>query len=273
MKAQLSRLALFLLLGSLPVSAAIHALQLASPAIGDSTRVLVVTPTSFDDARDPAYDAVIMLHGWSGDETQWKKDADSQFLADRYDLVLVLPDGGYDGWWLDNQLQPTRQYARYLAEELKPLMIRRYNVSPAGRSWGILGLSMGGYGSLMEAFRHPGDYAAVVSLSGVTDLTRHSDNWGLPEALGDISGQEARWQANTPLHLAAQPAADNFPAVLLICGWDDFAFPENTELFDQMRGSGYSVEFLQAPGAHTHAFWQEHVQRAVLFIVSHMPHR
>ena len=76
-------------------------LKTPSVALSDSNRVIVATPSEFDPQQKGGYPFIVMLHGWSGDETQWEDDSDLQMLCDTYNILLVLPDGGYDGWWVD----------------------------------------------------------------------------------------------------------------------------------------------------------------------------
>ena len=210
-----------------------------------------------------------MLHGYSGDQTQWEADADLQLLCDTHDILLVLPDGGYDGWWLDTDLLPGRNYETHIHQEIKIWVVENYNGSREASQHGIMGLSMGGFGAFVQGLKFPGSYAAIASLSGVMDITLHVDNWGLSKALGEYSLNHAIWEAQNPLHLSQKVSRPSNPDFLLICGRDDFAFPENQSIAHQMMRLKYSIKFQEEAGAHTHAFWKTHVGSAVEFIVDH----
>lgn len=257
-----------LLCFALPLSASIEKLKIKSPAIGDSTRIIVATPTDYTGTDLSVTGMIIMLHGWSGDETQWEDDSELQFLCDRYSVILVLPDGGYDGWWIDPPNSSKRRYAKHLHDELIPWVEQRYNFTTTKNTRGILGLSMGGFGSVVQVFRYPHAYAAAASLSGVMDLTRVQDRYGIVTALGSFDKHEARWREVNPLDLAKTPAPEGFPALLMICGWEDRFFPENEDTFEALRSSGYDVRFMAAPGTHSHQFWKDHVEQAILFITA-----
>jgi len=45
-------------------------LKVPSVALSDSNRVIIATPTDFDPDSRGGYPFIVMLHGWSGDETQ-----------------------------------------------------------------------------------------------------------------------------------------------------------------------------------------------------------
>jgi len=251
-------------------SARVQHLSMPTAALTDSNRVIVCTPIDFNPQKAGGYPFIIMLHGWSGDETQWEQDANLQYQSNRYGLLLILPDGGYDGWWLDASHQTGRDYATYLHEELPPWIETHFNGSSNSAHHGILGLSMGGFGTLLQVLHFPDDYAAAASLSGVMDITRHSQSWGIATALGPLDGNLKNWQANNPLTLASNPAPANSPAILLICGRDDITFAENQDMVRQLQVSGYPATLQEEAGAHTHIFWKTHVGEAVAFLASHL---
>lgn len=244
-------------------------LKAPSLALTDSNRVIVATPDAFDINRKQAYPFIIMLHGWSGDETQWDNDADLQALCDTHNILLVLPDGGYDGWWVDTEVSQGRNYATHIRQEIKILIVENFNGSPLPEQHGIMGLSMGGFGAMNQALKHPDNYAAAASLSGVMDVTRHTENWHLTNALGLYTEEPSRWEQSNPLHLAMKKAPPASPPLLLICGRDDFAFQENKEMAQQLQQSGYTSFFREEEGTHSHLFWKTHVASAIEFIVSY----
>ncbi|MCF7826350.1 MAG: prolyl oligopeptidase family serine peptidase [Candidatus Marinimicrobia bacterium] len=243
-------------------------LKAPSLALSDSNRVIVATPTQFDLHKKGGYPFIVMLHGWSGDETQWEKDADLQTLCDTYNILLVLPDGGYDGWWVDSEQQPDRNYDSHIHEEIIIWVVEKFNGSKKPTRHGVLGLSMGGFGAIYQALKYPDNYAAVASLSGVMDITRHTENWHLSNALGLYADNPDRWKKNNPLDLAGKKAPAHSPRMLLICGRDDFSFKENQEMAKRLKDMGYQCEFREEAGAHTHTFWKTHVGSAIKFIVS-----
>ncbi|MCF7823688.1 MAG: prolyl oligopeptidase family serine peptidase [Candidatus Marinimicrobia bacterium] len=242
-------------------------LKLPSHALIDSNRVIIATPNSFDVNRAKRYPFIFMLHGWSGDETQWEDDSDLQALCDKYDVLLVLPDGGYDGWWIDTDYLPGRNYDSHLRQELKPWIITIFNGSDISAEQGIMGLSMGGYGSILQALKHPEEYAAASSLSGIMDITRHPDKWGLKWTLGDFTDSPANWHSNNPIDLIRTQNTYTGPALQLICGREDFAFQENLDMAAQLDTLGYAIDFLEDTGTHSHKFWKSHVEIAIKFIV------
>jgi len=252
-----------------PVSGDILHLKTPSIALADSNRVIVATPSLFNPHRKGGYPFIVMLHGWSGDETQWEDDSDLQSLCDTFQILLVLPDGGYDGWWVDSEVSPGRNYATHILQEIKIWMVVNFNGSMDPANHGVMGLSMGGFGAITQVLKYPDNYAAAASLSGVMDVTRHTENWHLTGALGLYVDDPDRWKRNNPLHLAEKQAPRNSPNMLLLCGRDDFTFKENQEMAKLLELKGYKIVFREESGTHSHTFWKTHVESAIKFIVSH----
>ena len=250
-----------------PLFGKIHKLKVPSVALKDSNRVIVATPKGYNPTLKGGYPFIVMLHGYDGDETQWAKDANLQELCDTYNVLLVLPDGGIDGWWVDTELLPGRNYETHIHQEIKIWMVKHFNGSIQSSQHGILGLSMGGFGAFLQALKFPESYAAAVSLSGVVDITRHPDNWHIVNALGAYSDNPENWKTNNPYHLLQKAAPKNSPDLLMICGRDDFTFAENQATEQQIKKYGYSGELQEEAGTHSHAFWKTHVPAAVDFIV------
>jgi pimeloyl-ACP methyl ester carboxylesterase len=95
-------------------------------------------------------------------------------------MIVVMPDGGAMGWYTDwyagdRPVQP--RWETYHVGELVPWIDATYRTIAARRGRAIAGLSMGGFGALSYAARHPGTFAAAASFSGALEVGS-SDAWG-----------------------------------------------------------------------------------------------
>ncbi|MCF7800703.1 MAG: esterase family protein [Candidatus Marinimicrobia bacterium] len=246
----------------------IHHVKVPTAVLADSNRTIIATPSTYDSQRPARYPVILMLHGWSGDETQWEDDADLQMLANRYDLLLVLPDGGYAGWWADSQTQPKRNYERHIVDELLPWLEQHYNATQSKNQRGLTGLSMGGYGSIALLLRNPDVFGAAASLSGITDIIAHGTQWGLLEAFGDQEVNAEYWRAHNPLTMIDDLRGRKIPPIFIICGAEDFAFQENLAMAELLNEKGAKFLALFPPGTHSHPFWKEYIGEAIRFIVN-----
>lgn len=248
---------------------AIEHLKIPAPSLIDSNRTIIATPRTFDPHRTVRYPVILMLHGWSGDETQWEKDAPLQSLADRYDLILVLPDGGYDGWWSDSELRPDRDYETHIVKELLPYLEKNYNATHSKDQRGLTGLSMGGYGSVALLLRNQDVFCAAASLSGIMDIVAHGTQWGLQQTFGDQTTGLVHWQQHNPLDMIEKRSGRNLPPIFLICGSEDFAYQENEVAARRLDDKHADFMFLFPPGTHAHIFWRENIGEAVKFLALH----
>jgi S-formylglutathione hydrolase FrmB len=119
----------------------------------------------------PGHDAgaelplIVMLHGFGGDHAHALAGmSPAQALALETDgrplapMALVTVDGG-NGYWNPH---PDDNPLAMVWQELIPLCRRR---GLGRRSLGLMGISMGGYGALLMAERHPRRVRAVAAIS------------------------------------------------------------------------------------------------------------
>src|SRR5262249_28257543 len=132
----------------------------------------------------------------------WTRETDVAKLAPLRKVLVVMPEGGAFGFYSDWQKGP--KWETFHLEELRGLLERDFG---AGPKRAIAGLSMGGYGALAYAARHPGMFGAAASYSGVVhpagdpDLVHAiaqsagEDDAGL---WGDPKADKAVWDAHDP---------------------------------------------------------------------------
>jgi S-formylglutathione hydrolase FrmB len=143
----------------------VAAASLPSPA-----EVLVVTPPSYASSPGRRYPVLYFLHDGYGDgRTLARRGVAAQALARMRDgrlpeFLIVAPDG--PGTWFSDSHDGRRLYERFLTADLPRAIEERYRVLPGKASRGITGISMGGYGAVKTALRHPELYGSVSSLSG-----------------------------------------------------------------------------------------------------------
>lgn len=229
----------------------------------------VVLPRSYDGKRE--FPVIYVLHGAWGSYKDWPSHMDVTKLANAYDVILVFPDGGQFGWYLDSPVEPKSQYESYIIKELIPYIDSHYLTIANARGRGIVGLSMGGHGAITLAFKHPDLFASASSLSGVLDLTRHSNDFELPKRLGSIRTNRAAWEANSALHLARQLTPD-FPVKLFVdVGTSDFTLAANRAFAKEVTGRGVPLKYVERPGTHDWAYWTGNIAEHIAFHAAAFP--
>ena len=190
-----------------------------SAALGGEAVVRVQLPTGYDAQPRREWPMALLLHGRSENGRTWSEKTD----LEQFDgMVVVMPDGGRVGWytdWYDDTCcGPLRQrWESFHLGELLPWADSTYRLQDGRSQRFVAGDSMGGYGAMAYASRHPDVFGGAAELSGFVDLM-----------LGEVSGlvgvdgqsyqvagtppgsifgssvtEEVRWRGRNPVDLAA----------------------------------------------------------------------
>jgi diacylglycerol O-acyltransferase / trehalose O-mycolyltransferase len=192
--------------------------------MGREMRVRVLMPAegTGTDTTEPL-PVLLLLHGGGldSDHTNWTEKGDAERLTDGLPLVVVMPDGGKGGWYSDwlrpDSRQGPQRWETHHIRELLPFVRAHFATRTDRAGTSIAGLSMGGFGAIKYAARHPELFGFAAAFSGAVDI-RHPGVGRVvkvsPEIMGgrrgDIFGDhiadEAVWRANNPVDLAANLA-------------------------------------------------------------------
>ncbi len=264
-----------------------------SESLEMQTTLTVVTPEG--DTEDPVAwpssepGLLVLLHGLTGNSAQWPVRADLQPVADRFNLVIVMPEGQRSFWI--NQSFGLR-YGDWVGTELPDLMRRTLRISRSRDDTLVGGLSMGGYGAFRAAFDHPEVYSAAFSLSGCLDVAeegwreRHQDlylvgfgNSEQPRPEDDLIGRlremlvarnnrRPHGAGTEPIPATGTPsngAGADTPSssaqglsrtkLFASCGTED-ALLDQSRLFAEAAGAaGVELEYQEGAGDHDFVFW------------------
>jgi S-formylglutathione hydrolase FrmB len=262
-------------------------LTVQSRAMRRSVPVRVILPKNWHSERGRTFPVVYMLHGGEDDYTSWTRETDVEALAENSGAIVVMPDGGRNGYYSDWHVGRPR-WETFHTSELVRLMENRFR---ANSSRAVIGLSMGGFGALNYAARHPGMFRYVASMSSYVDLndpfvrflldlgslgdgTALHDVWGDPKEHDDI------WQAHNPsamprafrgtkVHLSTGngttgPLDDGKPfGVTLVGALAEAALPASVSKFaESLRSVGVDVTTnLYEPGTHSWPYWELELHR------------
>jgi S-formylglutathione hydrolase FrmB len=162
-------LALSLSCASAPTAGARFSM-VAAPSLPSPDEVLVITPPSYDSSPGRRYPVLYFLHDGYGDvRTLARRGVAAEALARMRDgrlpeFLIVAPEGS--GSWFSDSRDGTHRYEQFLTRDLPAWVETHYRVVPGQASRGVTGISMGGYGSVKTALRHPELYGSVSALSG-----------------------------------------------------------------------------------------------------------
>ena len=192
--------------GARRLDARLLELTLRTDALAAATRVRVLLPTGYRAGGRRRYPVLYLLHGALNDERAWTTMGDAERLTAGLPLIVVMPDsgasGGYTDWYNNGSGGPPR-WETYHIDELLPFIDRRLRTvgTRAGRA--VAGLSMGGFGAMSYAARHPDRFVAAAAFSGAVDTNNPLDIAVTgAEVFGPRDTQEVRWRGRNPWDLA-----------------------------------------------------------------------
>jgi len=268
---------------STPFAGRIEYAEFASASLGRNVRYAVSLPPSYDRRAAQRYPLVIFLHGLNNDERDWESrciEAKLEALraASKVGEFIVAIPFGANSFYL-NARDGTR-YEDAIVRDFLPFVDKTYRTLPAPRSRLIEGISMGGYGALLIAFKHPELFAGVAAHSAALfdELPRPPQSpadrggkyrYDLATKLFGVPPDPAFFQANNPLHLArANAAAIKRLKIYFDIGESDrYGFERgNAQLSAILKAAGVAHEYTLAPGGHGWSFLSDRSEPAFTFV-------
>jgi enterochelin esterase-like enzyme len=131
----------------------------------------VVTPPGYDEHSERRYPVVYFLHGYWATPKMYEEMLDlgtavTQAAASGNDVIVVLPDGhSRHGGGMYSSSPTTGNYEGFVAQDLVAQIDSRYRTIADPASRGLAGHSMGGYGTLRIAMKHPGIFSSIYGMS------------------------------------------------------------------------------------------------------------
>jgi S-formylglutathione hydrolase FrmB len=252
--------------------------SVTSKILARSVAYCIVLPASFDADKARHFPILYSLHGL-GDNEQffvhsglWNLVEDLRERGELKDFLIATPDGGA-GFYI-NSRDGKNRYEDFLLQEFFPFIEKRYRVSPSRANRAISGVSMGGYGALHLAFRHPQLFVSVCAHSAAL-----IDK--LPSFIGGVQGSPrsrvlggtfgsppdpAFWEQNSPIAMARTANLAGLK-IYFDCGdRDDYGFESGATALDKILTSRrIAHEFHLYPGRHEYAYFAEHIPESLKF--------
>jgi S-formylglutathione hydrolase FrmB len=236
-----------------------------SEAMHRSFDAIVVLPDQYARGGEAArFPVVYVLHGSGGDHTDWTANSQIGKLADRYHVILVMPDGGHESWYIDSPVDPRSRYETYVGTEVVAYIDGHFRTIASREGRAITGLSMGGFGALRIALDRPDAFAAAGSISGAVDPRASEDEPGIERVFGDPMHDADFWNSEA-IVASAQDFGRNHIALTIDCGVNDSLVQSNRLLHERLVELGVPHDYAERPGGHTWKYWSNAVKYQVLF--------
>ena len=210
---------------------------------------------------------VLLLHGFTGSAAHMRPLGEAMnrhgFTVMGVNLpghAVSMDDMARTGWqdWLDAakdaflQLQSRCRYAS------------------------VAGLSMGGYGAVVNGLRHPETFGVIAGMSsafikenilsaaeergkGLFNRSEYAAMFGLKD-VKDFEGSENDYD------LLARRVTHNRPKIYLCCGEEDGLLGANLRFRDLLLELGYELTWEQWSGNHNWLFWDEAIEKIIRWL-------
>ncbi len=244
------------------------------------------------------YPVMYLLHGAGDTYRTWSEKTDVVSFARRYPVIIAMPDAGRgsEAGWYSDWRDGSRQWETFHTKILVNFIDRRFRTRGSGHR-AVVGLSMGGFGAMSYAARHPKLFRAAASFSGAVDtmyaapasgvvFSVGQDRFGTPDdrVWGSQTTEMSTWREHNPTDRAADlrgvwlyvasgtgtpggPAGDDTgnPGGYAI---ENAIFQMNVSFVTALERAGVAyTRNLYLGGYHDWPYWQQELHNALPRVV------
>src|SRR4029079_14452636 len=238
-------------------------------------------PPSYASSPTKKYPVLYFLHGLNENEMRWSTRGLTDLKLDKLiadgkigEFIVAVPFGA-TGFYT-NFRNGSQSWEDMIINEFIPMIESANRVNATRATRGISGISMGGYGSLKIAMKHPDLFGSVsahspVLLGSLNDAhvagRRLAMFQGLFDRIFGISQDLKYWDDNNPMNLAMDPKKLNGLKIYVDCGTeDDYGFQVGAKSFDDLlTKAGYPHESHLYPGNHGWDYAMQHTDASLQF--------
>lgn len=241
---------------------AVEEVTFYSSALSRRMRYLALLPAGYDRRQLGRYTAFYLLHGAFGAPEDWLKHSHLAEYVRGLPLVLIMPQGD-NSYYVNSATRGEDRYEDYIVRDLASDVELHYHINPSREFRAIAGISMGGFGALQIALKHPADYSFVASISNVADaperpfsIRRWGQYWRLRRVFGPY-GSQARAERNLFMLIKnlLGPSPRLLPTMYLACGTEDSLVGVNRRLNSALETAGIQHVYRESAGSHDWNYW------------------
>ncbi len=262
----------------------IESLVIKSTILGRDVRYSIYLPEGYETAQR-RFPTLYLLHGYTDDETGWTQFGEVKRIADEAmktpdvtSVIIAMPDAA--ATWYINDYAGKARYEDFFIKEFIPYIDSAYKTRNKKQYRAVAGLSMGGFGTLIYALKHPELFSSCAPLSAAVFtetefLNFNQENWNgakFDEVYGKFSEAKARltdhYYKNSVLKLVATLPEKELNSVryYIDCGDKDFLIKGNMELHAALIDRKVKHEFRVRDGVHSWTYWRTALPEVLKFV-------
>ena len=239
----------------------------------------VYLPAGFEKS-EKQYPVVYLLHGLYGSYFNWDKSGNMKLVADELigsgeadEMVIIMPNAGdadvrnYQNGYFNVEDWP---YEDFFYQEFIPEVEKKYRIIGDKAHRAIMGLSMGGGGSVVYCQRHPDMFSSCYAMSAWLDNKMDQVPGGKSakkDKLVIVCQSVSDNSAIDFVEKADQATIDKLKTVkwFIDCGDDDFLMDLSALLYQKMRDRKIKAELRIRNGVHNWEYWHTALRLALPF--------
>ena len=230
----------------------IHEHHLMSHAFGDRRPVQVYLPARYRKTR--RYPLLVVHDG-----QDFLRFASLQTVLDNLIHRLEIPPMICALTTSANRLEEyaaDERHARFVVEELVPVMEEHYSLQTDPGARGLLGSSFGAIAALSTAWRHPGAFNRMCLLSGSFLFTDIGDHEGGPAFDNVVEFMnEFRKEPGEPVR-----------QLFMSCGVYEPMIYYNRSMVPLLQSTGMDVRFTEARDGHNWENWRDQLREGLSWL-------
>ena len=244
-------------------AAVVDTISVQSIVMKKSIKNVVIYP---DNDKSKLYPVLYLLHGHGGCYNSWiKRVPYLKTIAEEYKMIIVCPDGAYSSWYVDSPVDSTMKYETYIYKELTDFIDHHYNtVKNGNKGRAISGFSMGGFGAMFLAIRHPDIFGACGSMSGALNLCYIKSRFDVSKRLGDTLKNANYYKDWSIISLLEKNPSIKLP-MIIDCGREDFIYEMSKEVNEKLIALNIPHDYTERLGGHDWIYWRNAIQYEALF--------
>lgn len=213
---------------------------------------------------DPPYPTLYFLHGYSGGAVETAMFSNIALYAMRYGVAVILADGE-NSFYTDDEKR-NANFSRFFGEELVEVTRSVLPLSDKREYTWIAGISMGGYGALINGLRFRERFSKIGMLSPALGYKLKNDEMpdNCPVSAGELLETLGTWQDYAGSYrdekhmlISAAESGQPVPELFVGIGQSDPLYPAAKRFREYSREAGLEPEWYEAEGGHDHTFWKQ----------------
>ena len=216
------------------------------------------------------FKTLYLLHGIFGNYMDWISCTRIQRWAEEKDLAVIMPSGE-NHFYVDCNANGER-FGEFIGKELPTKMRELFPLSDKREDTFIGGLSMGGYGAIVNGLKYNDTFGYIAGLSNaliledivsdVPEITKMVFGSGYVRT---IFGDAAVGSENDYYTLAErfEKSEKQMPQIYMCCGLDDELLEKNRKYAAFLEAKGFSITYEEGPGNHEWDFWDSYIKKVI----------